>query len=59
MIHARIYKKCEENIEETQLGFHNFLGTREVLLSDGPECRDISGTSKTFLLIIQSILCEK
>lgn len=31
IIHARIYRKCEETINKTQFGFNNGFGTREAL----------------------------
>lgn len=45
IIHARIYKKCEEQIGETQFGFRNGLGTREALMGMHvlvQRCLDIS-----------------
>ena len=33
IIHNRIYKKCEENISETQFGFRKGLGTRDALFA--------------------------
>ncbi|KMQ95932.1 endonuclease-reverse transcriptase [Lasius niger] len=33
IIHAKIYRKCEENTSETQFGFRNSLGTREALFA--------------------------
>lgn len=29
--HARIYRKCEENTDETQFGFRNSLDARQAL----------------------------
>lgn len=45
IIHARIYKKCEENNGETQFGFRNGLGTREALFAIQvliQRCRDVN-----------------
>lgn len=33
IIHKRIYRKCEENISETQFGFRNGYGTRDALFA--------------------------
>lgn len=43
IIHSRIRLKCEENLEETQFGFRNALGTREALFALNvllQKCRD-------------------
>lgn len=45
IIHARIYQQCEANIEETQFGFRNAVGTREALFALNvliQRCRDIN-----------------
>lgn len=44
IIHARIYRKCEENTGETQFGFCNSLGAREALFTMQvliQRCRDM------------------
>lgn len=48
-LHQKIYKKIEENTEETQLKFRKSLGTRELLfnLQILTRCRDVN--SKVFL----------
>ena len=33
VVHTRIYKKCEQQVNDTQFGFRNGLGTREALFS--------------------------
>ena len=33
VIHTRIYNKCEQQVDDTQFGFRNGLGTREALFS--------------------------
>lgn len=43
IIHNRIRQKCEEDLEETQFGFRNALGTREALFALNillQKCRD-------------------
>lgn len=45
IIHARIYKKCEENVGEMQFGFRDSMGTREALFTLQvllQRCRDVS-----------------
>lgn len=45
IIHRRIYKKCEENFNNTQFGFRNGFGTREALFSINvliQRCRDVN-----------------
>lgn len=45
IIHARIYKKCESNVTDTQFGFRNGLGTREALFAIQvlfQRCRDVN-----------------
>lgn len=44
IIHKRIYRRCEENISETQFGFREALGTREALFAVQvlfQRCRDV------------------
>ncbi|KAL1447598.1 hypothetical protein WDU94_009869 [Cyamophila willieti] len=45
VIHGRIYKKCEEQISDTQFGFRRAVGTREALFSIQvlfQRCRDVN-----------------
>lgn len=45
IIHARIYRKCEYQMDNTQFGFRNGLGTREALFSLNvmtQRCRDMN-----------------
>ncbi|XP_071580242.1 uncharacterized protein [Temnothorax nylanderi] len=45
IIHTRIFKKCEYQLDETQFGFRNGLGTREALFSLNvltQRCRDMN-----------------
>ncbi|XP_044750612.1 uncharacterized protein LOC123310952 [Coccinella septempunctata] len=45
VIHARIYKKCEYQMDNTQFGFRNGMGTREALFSLNvlaQRCRDMN-----------------
>lgn len=44
IIHARLYKKCEEHMGESQFGFRNGIGTREALFAIQvliQRCRDM------------------
>lgn len=44
VIHKRIYKKCEEQISDSQFGFINAVGTREALFGVQvliQRCRDV------------------
>lgn len=45
IIHTRIYRKCEYQLDETQFGFRNGYGTREALFSLNvltKRCRDMN-----------------
>uniref|UniRef100_A0A8D8VC16 Craniofacial development protein 2 n=1 Tax=Cacopsylla melanoneura TaxID=428564 RepID=A0A8D8VC16_9HEMI len=45
IIHSRIYKKCEEQVSDSQFGFRSAVGTREALFAINvlfQRCRDVN-----------------